>query len=65
MKRLLMLSVAAVLALSFATGSCGKATDWRGPDGLKTEAVRGFEEILDLWRAGNYGELYNRTADQR
>jgi hypothetical protein len=28
---------------------------------IKEEATRGFEEILDLWRTGNYGELYNRT----
>ena len=30
-------------------------------EGDKTEATRGFERILDLWREGNYGELYDRT----
>lgn len=28
---------------------------------LQSEAVKGFEEILDLWKAGNFGELYQRT----
>jgi hypothetical protein len=60
MKRLLMLLVAAVLALSFPLA--GAARQQTGEvDGLKSSAVRGFEEILDLWRAGNFGELYNRT----
>lgn len=30
-------------------------------EGDKAEAVKGFERILDLWREGNYGELYDRT----
>ena len=30
-------------------------------EGDKSEATRGFERILDLWREGNYGELYDRT----
>lgn len=30
-------------------------------DALKTEAVRAFEQILDLWRAGDYGRLYDKT----
>jgi len=32
------------------------------PDGdLQIEARQGFEQILDLWRDGKYGELYERT----
>ena len=31
------------------------------PEAVKAEAVRAFEQILDLWRAGNYRELYDRT----
>ena len=27
----------------------------------RTEPVRGFEEILDLWRDGKFNELYDRT----
>lgn len=30
-------------------------------DGLKTEVVREFEQILDYWRAGDYGRLYDKT----
>ena len=33
------------------------------PDGeLQGEARKGFEQILDLWRDGKYGELYDRTT---
>lgn len=28
---------------------------------IKTEVTRKFERILDLWREGNYGELYDHT----
>ncbi|HZV82286.1 MAG TPA: hypothetical protein VFF53_08970 [Geobacteraceae bacterium] len=28
---------------------------------VRSEAVKGFEEILNLWRDGNFDELYNRT----
>ncbi len=28
---------------------------------LEAEARQGFEQILDLWRDGKYGELYERT----
>lgn len=28
---------------------------------LQAEARQGFEQILDLWRDGKYGELYDRT----
>lgn len=30
-------------------------------ENVRTEAVRGFEEMLDLWRDGRFEELYNRT----
>ena len=60
MKRLLMLLVAAVLALSLPLAVAARQQTGE-VDGLKAAAVRGFEEILDLWRAGNFGELYNRT----
>jgi len=29
---------------------------------LKTEARQGFEQVLDLWREGNYGAVYERTV---
>jgi hypothetical protein len=30
-------------------------------EAVRSEAVRGFEEILDLWRDGKFDELYQRT----
>jgi len=30
-------------------------------EAVRSEAVKGFEEILDLWRDGRFDELYNRT----
>lgn len=30
-------------------------------EAIKTDAVRAFEQILDLWRAGDYGSLYDKT----
>jgi len=29
---------------------------------LKTQARQGFEQILDLWREGKYGDIYERTT---
>jgi hypothetical protein len=31
-------------------------------EGVQAEARQGFERILDLWRDGKYGELYERTT---
>ncbi|NJD92236.1 MAG: hypothetical protein FIA91_12125 [Geobacter sp.] len=61
MKRLLLLMLVTVLTLtaSLATAA-GKEIQDAGA--IKSEAKRGFEEILDLWRAGNYAELYGRTT---
>lgn len=30
-------------------------------EAIRSEAVRGFETILDLWRDGRFDELYQRT----
>lgn len=30
--------------------------------GIQQEVLRGLEEILDLWRDGNYTALYDRTS---
>jgi hypothetical protein len=60
MKRLIMLLLVAVVTLSLPlSAAAGKQV--KDAEALKAAAVRGFEEILDLWRAGDYGELYNRT----
>lgn len=59
MKRFIMLSVALMVFMFTAPVSAKQEVS--DPDAVKTEAVRAFEKILDLWRAGDYGELYNRT----
>ena len=61
MKRLLLLVVIAVLTLT-ASHATAARKEIQAADTIKVEAKRGFEEILDLWRAGNYAELYNRTT---
>jgi hypothetical protein len=60
MKRLIMLLLLAVVTISLPL-SVAAGQRVADAEELKSAAVRGFEEILDLWRAGNYGELYNRT----
>ena len=37
-------------------------TPYLPEDELKTEARQGFEQVLDLWREGNYGAVYERTV---
>jgi hypothetical protein len=60
MKRLIILLLLAVFALSVPlTAAAGKQV--ADAEALKAAAVSDFEAMLDLWRAGNYGELYNRT----
>ena len=60
MKRLVMLLFLAVFALSLPRPAAAKRPV-ADVESLQAAAVRDFEEMLDLWRAGNYGELYNRT----
>ena len=59
MKRLIMLSVVVMICLFTIPVSAGQGV--AEPEAVKAEAVRAFEQILDLWRAGNYGGLYDRT----
>lgn len=61
MKRLMLLIVVIVLTFS-ASLSVAARKEIQDAGTIQGEAKRGFEEILDLWRAGNYGELYNRTT---
>ncbi len=59
MKRLMILPV---LALLFCIALPVSAKVSAQPDGdVQGEAMRGFGEILDLWREGKYEELYWRT----
>ncbi len=46
------------LACSLPAGAKQEVAD---PEALKSEAVKAFDAMLDLWRAGDYDGLYNRT----
>lgn len=60
MKRFVLLSVALMSLLSAISVSARQeAAD---SESVKTEAVRAFEQILDLWRAGDYSHLYDKTT---
>lgn len=59
MKRLTILLAAAFLLVS-ALPLWGMR-EIADEETIRSEAVRGFEEILDLWKSENFGELYNRT----
>lgn len=60
MRRVLLL---VVLAVSLGAGMpAWGATPYLGEEELKAEARRGMEEILDLWRDGKYGELFEHTV---
>jgi hypothetical protein len=60
MQRLVMLFLAVVVLLSLAPAAPAKQPV-ADAESIKAEAVHEFEGILDLWRAGDFGELYNRT----
>lgn len=59
MKRLTML-VVTLLCLLVALPLWGRQ-EVADAEAVRSEAVKGFEEILDLWRDGKFDELYNRT----
>jgi hypothetical protein len=62
-KQALFLTMALTVALLAALVSSlhGKSLYQPDPE-LQGEARKGFEQILDLWRDGKYGELYDRTT---
>ncbi len=55
-----------LLAISLAFGLCSfpawAADAHVAQEQVKAEARRGFEEILELWRDGNYQALYDRLV---
>ena len=59
MKRLVLLFVS--LMAFFVAMPVFARQEAKNPDSVKTEAVSAFEQILDLWRAGDYGSLYDKT----
>lgn len=50
----------AIVVLALACPLHARATEPADPR-LATEVAQGLEEILDLWRDGNYALLYERT----
>lgn len=50
-----------VLFSLFVATSAGAKTPYLPASELSAEVQRDFEKILDLWRDGNYGDLYERT----
>jgi len=59
MKRLILLSFA-LMSLLFVFPAAARQVVAEH-ETVKVEALRAFEQMLDLWRAGSYGELYDRT----
>jgi hypothetical protein len=56
-------TMAITVALLASLVSSLQGKDLYLPDAeMQGEARKGFEEILDLWRDGKYGELYDRTT---
>ncbi len=64
MRRLLLFLTALLLIVACAAPSMAK-TLYQSEEELKSEVRRQFEEILDLWREGNYAALYRRTTGGR
>lgn len=60
MKRLTMLVVVVATCLLTTLPLWGRQ-EVADAEAIRSEAVRGFEEILNLWRDGRFDELYKRT----
>jgi len=65
MRRLFMLLTALLLIIAGSAIPAPAKTLYQSEEELKTEVRRQFEEILDLWREGNYSALYRRTTGGR
>ena len=65
MHRLLLLLTALLLISALSPISAPASALYQSEEELKTEVRRQFEEILDLWREGNYSALYRRTTGGR
>lgn len=59
MKRFIILSAALIICLFTVPVSARQEV--AESESVKAEALKAFEQILDLWRAGDYGGLYDRT----
>jgi hypothetical protein len=66
MRRIALLALFLLISVSVLPAQARRTqtrTPARTPAGTEQEVLRDFEQILDLWREGKYGELYERTAD--
>ena len=59
MRKLTVLLMVAVVVCLFRPVLA--KTPYQSDGDLQIEARQGFEQILDLWHDGKYGELYERT----
>ena len=60
-----MRKLALLLMMVFVMGALSPVqgkTPYLPDEELKTGARQGFEQILDLWREGKYGDIYERTT---
>jgi hypothetical protein len=66
MRRLLLFLTALLLIVAgIAPATATAKSLYQSEEELKTEVRRQFEEILELWRDGNYTALYRRTTGGR
>lgn len=60
MKRLVLLGITLCLLLFAVTSHARKEV--ADAETMKQEAIKGFEQVLDLWRSGDFAALYDRTT---
>ena len=65
MRRLLLFLTALILIAVTGPVPAPARSLYQSEEELKVEVRRQFEEILDLWREGNYDRLYRRTNGGR
>jgi hypothetical protein len=61
MKRLVMVIMTVFLSCTVCLTVADARRQGEETEALKADAIRDFEEILDLWRAGDFDGLYDRT----
>ena len=61
MKRLVVLVLLAAVSLCAVCPVQGRTSSRIGDEVVKAEAERGFAEIIELWHARKFDELYGKT----
>jgi hypothetical protein len=64
MRRISLLAVLLIILSAIPAQARRRAASGQTPDTTSSEqdVLRDFEKILDLWRDGRYGDLFERTA---